>query len=111
LLLIYGAYFALRSAIEDPEKRARLSSVYSIIAFLTVPFFMYIVPRIYDSLHPDPLINSEGKIKMNLQMRQVFFASLFGFTLLYIWLLRMKTKISILEAKFQTNRLTTEKQV
>jgi heme exporter protein C len=111
LLLIYGAYFALRSAIEDPEKRARLSSVYSIIAFLTVPFFMYIVPRIYDSLHPDPLINSEGKIKMNTQMRQVFFASLFGFTLLYIWLLRLKTKISILEAKFQTNRLTTEKQV
>src|SRR3972149_6262201 len=40
LLLIYGAWFALRSAIESEDKRATLSSVYSIIAFLTVPFFI-----------------------------------------------------------------------
>jgi heme exporter protein C len=34
LLLIYGAWFALRSAIESEDKKATLSSVYSIIAFL-----------------------------------------------------------------------------
>ncbi len=38
LLLIYGSLFALRSAIENDDKRAKLSAVYSIIAFLTVPF-------------------------------------------------------------------------
>ena len=97
LLLIYAAYFALRSAVEDDEKRARLAAVYSIIAFLTVPFFMYIVPRIYESLHPDPLINSEGKIKMSGRMREVFFASLFGFTFLYVWMLRLKAKLAIRE--------------
>jgi len=32
LLLIYGAYFALRSAIDIEEKRATLSAVYAIIA-------------------------------------------------------------------------------
>ncbi len=93
LLLIYAAYFALRSAIEDEEKRARLAAVYSIIAFLTVPFFMYIVPRIYESLHPDPLINTQGKIKMNPRMQQVFFASLGGFTVLYYWILRIRVEI------------------
>ena len=41
LLLIYGSLFALRSAIENEDKRARLSAVYSIIAFLTVPFFIF----------------------------------------------------------------------
>ena len=43
LLLIYGSLFALRSAIENEDKRARLSAVYSIIAFLTVPFFIFII--------------------------------------------------------------------
>lgn len=37
LLLIYGAYFALRSAIESEESRAKLSAVYSILSFITVP--------------------------------------------------------------------------
>src|SRR5690606_22869387 len=46
LLLIYGAYFALRSSIDVPDRKARLSSVYAIIAFVTVPFFMFIMPRI-----------------------------------------------------------------
>ena len=36
LLLIYGAYFALRSAIDVEEKRAALSTVYTIVAGLTV---------------------------------------------------------------------------
>ncbi|HEX2983392.1 MAG TPA: cytochrome c biogenesis protein, partial [Ignavibacteriales bacterium] len=52
LLLIYGAFFALRSAIEAEDKRAALSSVYLIIAFLTVPFFIFIMPRIMVGLHP-----------------------------------------------------------
>lgn len=38
LLLIYGAYFALRSAIDAEEQKARLSSVYAIIAGITMPF-------------------------------------------------------------------------
>ena len=42
LLLIYGAYFALRSAVEVEEKRATLSAVYSIIAAVTVPFFVFV---------------------------------------------------------------------
>ena len=44
LLLIYAAYFALRSAIEDPDRKAALASVYSLFAFITVPFFVFIVP-------------------------------------------------------------------
>src|SRR3990172_1300376 len=52
LLLIYGAYFALRSAVESEEKRAALSAVYSIIAGLTVPFFIFVMPRMVSGLHP-----------------------------------------------------------
>ncbi|MCX6143263.1 MAG: cytochrome c biogenesis protein CcsA [Ignavibacteriales bacterium] len=52
LLLIYGAYFALRSALETEEKRATLSAVYSMIAGITVPFFIFVMPRIMTGLHP-----------------------------------------------------------
>ncbi|MEM1126329.1 MAG: cytochrome c biogenesis protein CcsA [Bacteroidota bacterium] len=51
-LLIYGAYFALRSSLEDPRKRARLASVYNLFAASTVPFLLYIIPRQLESLHP-----------------------------------------------------------
>ncbi|MDZ4711988.1 MAG: cytochrome c biogenesis protein [bacterium] len=92
LLLIYGAYFALRSAIDSPEQRAKLSSVYSIIAAVTVPFFVFIMPRIVDSLHPDPIINSQGKINMDTGMLIVFLTSLVGFTLLFLWCLNLKVR-------------------
>ena len=59
LLLVYGAYFALRSALDVEEKRAALSAVYSIIAGATVPFFIFVMPRIVASLHPEPIVNAE----------------------------------------------------
>lgn len=54
LLLIYGAYFALRSAIEDAERRRQLAAVYALFAFATAPLLTFVVPRLYDTtLHPN----------------------------------------------------------
>jgi heme exporter protein C len=92
LLLIYGAYFALRSSLDDAVKRATLSSVYAIIAGVTVPFFIFIMPRIMASLHPEPLVNTEGKVHMNSTMLAVFLSSLAGFTALYFWLLSLRVR-------------------
>lgn len=93
LLLIYGAYFALRSAIDSDEQRAKLSSVYSILAAVTVPFFVFIMPRIVESLHPDPIINTQGKINMDTTMLIIFLTSLVAFTLLFLWCLNLKIRI------------------
>ncbi len=101
LLLIYAAYFALRTAIEDEKVRARLSAVYSILAFVTVPFFIFIVPRIYESLHPDPLLNQEAKLKMDSKMFIVFMISLVSFTLMFLWLFIAKNKINKLNLKLE----------
>lgn len=101
LLLIYAAYFSLRSAVENDQDRARLSAVYSLLAFATVPFFIFIIPRIYESLHPDPLINAQAKIKMNIKMLQVFLSSLTGFTLLFLWLFNLKKRIIKLSVHFE----------
>ena len=47
LLLLYGAYLALRSAIADEAQRARVSAVYSLLAAGSVPFLVFIIPRYY----------------------------------------------------------------
>jgi heme exporter protein C len=92
LLLMYGAYFALRSSLDD-TKRAKLSAVYAILAGLTVPFLIFVVPRVVSGLHPEPIVNSGGKVHMNASMLTVFLASLSGFTVLYVWLLRLKIRL------------------
>lgn len=103
LLLIYGAYFALRSSIEVEEKRASLSAAYSIIAGVTVPFFIFIMPRIVASLHPDPIINPQAKIHMNPTMLVIFLTSLASFTGIYYWMFKLKVRITRLDHQQQLN--------
>jgi heme exporter protein C len=103
LLLIYGAYFALRSAIEVDEKRATLSAVYAIIAGVTAPFFIFVMPRIMTGLHPGAKGDEGGstpvaQLHMPPNMRIVFFASIIGFTILYLWMFNIKTRSARLEA-------------
>lgn len=114
LLLIYGAYFALRSAIENEERRATLSAVYSVIAFVTVPFFIFVMPRIMPGLHPGSKGDPEGAgpvvtFKMDPNMRILFFASLLGFMLVYLWIFSLRSKIEILKIKIE-NKIYQEVQ-
>jgi heme exporter protein C len=101
LLLIYGAYFSLRSAIDQQDKKARLSAVYSLLAFVTVPFFIFIIPRLYETLHPDPIINEESKINMNSKMLLVFLTSLGAFTVVFFWMAHLKKSIITLNLKLK----------
>jgi heme exporter protein C len=111
LLLIYGAWFALRSSIESEDKRATLSAVYSIIAFVTVPFFIFIMPRIMIGLHPGAEEVVDGKLvqsaspvidfKMNGNMLLVFFLSLAAFTILYFWMWNLGYKSLIYKDRIQ----------
>ena len=45
-LLIYGAYFALRSAFDSRERAALVSSAYAVYSFVSVPFLIWVLPRI-----------------------------------------------------------------
>ncbi|MEW6510707.1 MAG: cytochrome c biogenesis protein CcsA [Bacteroidota bacterium] len=106
LLLIYGAYFSLRSAVEGEEKRATLSSVYSIIAAVTVPFFIFIMPRIMTGLHPGAKGDPDGagpviEFKMSPNMRVIFFTSLIAFTLLFYWMFTLRVRTARLESQHE----------
>ena len=54
-VLLYGGYLLLRDAIDDPTKRARISSVYNIFAFADVPIVWYSI-RWWRTQHPQPMI-------------------------------------------------------
>jgi len=103
LLLIYGSLFALRSAIENEDKRAKLSAVYSIIAFLTVPFFIFIMPRIMSGLHPgsknDDNLGPVVDFKMNGTMQFIFYISLTAFTMFYYWMWKIGYKSIIIKER------------
>jgi len=102
VLLIYGAYLALRGSIEGEEKRARLSAIYSIVAFVAVPPLIFIVPRIYSTLHPDPIINGSGKMDMDPMIRWCFFSMLLRFTFLFTWLQSLRVRVFRLERRLAT---------
>jgi heme exporter protein C len=96
LLLIYAAYFALREAIPDDERRGSLSAAYAVLAFVTMPFLVFVVPRIYWSLHPDTIIGATGQLKLQMESRmlQVLLGSLVGFTGLFSWLYTLEVRLA-----------------
>ncbi len=85
VFLLFVAYFMLRSAMEDPARRARFAAVYGIFAFISVPItFMSI--RWWRTIHP-VLIDSKDGFGLGPGMMTAFFIALAAFTLLYAALL------------------------
>lgn len=87
-LLIYAAYFILRSSFEDEEKKARYASVYSIFAFTMFMVLINVIPRLSDSsLHPgnggNPGFNSYD---LDSELRMVFYPAVIGWILLSVWI-------------------------
>jgi heme exporter protein C len=73
------------------------------IAFVTVPFFIFIMPRIMTGLHPGSADDSNtGPVvdfKMNGNMQLIFFLSLIGFTILYFWMWNVGYRSILLKEK------------
>lgn len=90
LILLYGAYLTLRSAIPEVERRAKISAIYSLFSVVTVPFLMFIIPRLYFSLHPSPILSGNGKIEMEGTMFITLILALIDATLIYVRLVKEK---------------------
>lgn len=103
-LLVYLAYFVLRSAVEDDEKRARLAAVYNIFAFVMMLVFIGVLPRMTDSLHPGNGGNPGfGNYDLDNGMKLVFYPAVIGWILIGFWILQIKIRTRLLEKKLDDN--------
>lgn len=88
LLLIYAAYVTLRMTMREERARASSSAVYALFSFIAVPFLVFVLPRMFFSLHPSPVLNETGRIDMDAVMLGTLVLSLIDMTLIYIWLMK-----------------------
>src|SRR5262245_57592417 len=97
LVFLYAAYLFLRAAIDDPERKARIAAVYAPFAVVLMPFLVFVPPRVTASLHPQTVINPQGRILMDTPTRAVFFGALAGFSGVFVWMLSLEARSSRLE--------------
>lgn len=104
VLLVYIAYLMLRNAIDDPERRARLSSIYGIVGFLSVPL-SFISVRIWRTIHPAVIgtasETAQGGFDMSGNMVVVLLFSIFTFSLLYVVLLYYRLQLENLREQVE----------
>ena len=89
LILIYGAYLTLRAAVKEVRTRAKVCAIYTILANSVMPFLMFIMPRLYFSLHPSPIINSSG-LYMDSTMLAVLVAAIVDTTLIFAYFMKWR---------------------
>lgn len=96
-MLTYGAYFVLRGSIHDAEKRARISAVYNIFAFVMMIIFLLILPRFAQgSVHPGKGGNPMALVDLDATMRLVFYPAVIGWVLIGIWIYHIKLRLRMI---------------
>ncbi|SNQ61664.1 cytochrome c biogenesis protein [Candidatus Methanoperedens nitratireducens] len=109
LFLIYISYLMVRKSIDEPEKRARLSSVFGIIGFISVPL-SFLSIRLWNraTVHPVVIGSGGGGISGDVVIGTVLM-NIVAFILLLILLVTLRIDNEILSEKIdfikRTNNL------
>lgn len=101
LLLVYLAYFVLHSSLGKTSGGSRITAVYLIMAMVAMPILVFVIPRIYPSLHPDTVINAQREVQLATEMRIVLAAMTVSFTLLYSCILILLNRLSAVEQRIE----------
>jgi len=98
-MLIYFAYLLLRNSMDDEQKRARISAVYSIFAYTLMLVFIGVMPRLTDSLHPGNGGNPGfGAYDLDNHLRLIFYPAVIGWTLIGVWMMTLQIRLKNLTA-------------
>ena len=100
-MTMYMAYLLLRSTMNDPYQRARITSVYSVFIFPIFIALIVIMPKLSpNSLHP----GSGGTVGFNKYdldstMRLFFYPAVIGWIALFYWIANLRLRIAQLNEK------------
>jgi heme exporter protein C len=97
LCLLYVSYLLIRNYIEDPERRAMVSAVFGIIAFVDVPLVWYSI-RWWRDQHPSAMLETGG---LSPSMRPAFFVCFAVFELLMVYLLRRRFYLETMRVELE----------
>lgn len=90
LEMLYLAYLLLRQGIDDPERRARFSAVYTLIGAVSVPI-TFLSIRIWQTIHPVVIggggSGAQGSFGMSPPMLMTMFFCLGTFSVIFATLL------------------------
>ena len=105
VFLLYCVYYPLRFSIEDPERQARYSSVFAIVAGAFVPLNFAAVRLAEAYTHPRVLSQTGGDLPG--EMRLTFLVSLLAMALLFVtlWKLELAAKHAAMQLKQLRRRL------
>lgn len=96
--LIYVAYLILRRSIDDEEKKARISAVYNIFAFVMLVVLLMILPKFTESLHPGkggtPAFSSYD---LDSSLRLIFYPAVVGWIIIGYWIYSLKQRLKRIE--------------
>ncbi|MGB8496107.1 MAG: cytochrome c biogenesis protein [Candidatus Acidiferrum sp.] len=102
LWLLYVSYLLLRTLIEEPERRALLSALFGIFAFIDVPLVFFSI-RWWRTQHPAPVIMGGPGSGLDPTMNKVFLFSVLAMHVLAAFLIverymleRMRSEVDIL---------------
>jgi heme exporter protein C len=95
LWLTYIGYLLVRSLAENPARSGRLAAVIGIVGFLDVPIVHFSV-QWWRTLHPSGPTVANPTTDSGLGSPELitFFVCLGAFTLLFAWLLSLRTRLS-----------------
>ncbi len=104
--LVYIGYLSLRAAISDPSVRARVSGVYGIIGFVTMPMSLLSsrVAPLLRSSHPEVIASSSGSLSPEAGI--TVGVSVIAFTVLFVAMLIKRVEVA--EAEDELEELKRE---
>jgi heme exporter protein C len=98
LWLLYISYLLLRTMVEEGDRRARISAVFGIFAFLDVPL-VYVSNRFWRTQHPAPVILGGPNSGLNPVMGQVLLLCALAVVGVMIILLRDRYRLERLRCE------------
>ncbi len=106
--LVYLACLLLRQGIDDPERRARFSAVYTLVGSLSVPI-AFLSIRLFRTIHPVVIgTNTAGNLgafNMTAPMLATMFFCLFTFSVLFATLLWHRVRLEQLNVAVEERQL------
>lgn len=107
LWLLYASYLLLREMLDEPERRALMSALFGIFAFLDVPL-VYFSIRWWRTQHPQPVILGGSGSGLDPRMRVAYLLVWVAFLGLMALLIRARYRLEAMRCEVEQLRREIE---